>query len=51
MVEAYSDNGLSASKAGAVRPGFNRMVADLALGHTDKGNREWDYSRLEPVRR
>ena len=37
VVEAYSDNGISASKAGVVRPEFNRMVADLVLGHTDSG--------------
>ncbi len=37
VVEAYSDNGLSASKAGVVRPEFNRLVADLVRGRTDSG--------------
>ncbi|MFE5817983.1 recombinase family protein [Streptomyces sp. NPDC056479] len=39
VIAAYSDNGRSASKAGVARPGFDRLVADLALGHTDSGQR------------
>ncbi|WP_406172997.1 recombinase family protein [Streptomyces sp. NBC_00996] len=37
VVATYSDNGRSASKDGVVRPGFDRLVADLVRGHTDGG--------------
>ncbi|MEV7000020.1 recombinase family protein [Streptomyces sp. NPDC093982] len=39
VVAAYSDNGRSASKEGVLRPGFDRLVADLARGHIDSGQR------------
>lgn len=39
VVASYSDNGRSASKTGVVRPGFDRLVADLARGRTDSGQR------------
>uniref|UniRef100_A0AAU1HUI9 Recombinase family protein n=1 Tax=Streptomyces sp. NBC_00180 TaxID=2903632 RepID=A0AAU1HUI9_9ACTN len=39
VVAAYSDNGRSASKEGVLRPGFDRLVADLARGHIDGGQR------------
>ncbi|WP_187284277.1 recombinase family protein [Streptomyces sp. uw30] len=39
VVAAYSDNGRSASKTGVARPGFDQLVADLARGHTDSGQR------------
>lgn len=32
IVEEYSDNSFSASKAKVVRPGYERLLADLALG-------------------
>lgn len=38
-VAAYSDNGRSASKKGVARPGFDRLVEDLARGRTDSGLR------------
>ena len=37
VVAIYSDNGRSASKAGVTRPGFDRLVTDLARGHTCDG--------------
>ncbi|WP_369276312.1 recombinase family protein [Streptomyces sp. R11] len=37
LVATYSDNGRSASKERVVRPGFDRLVADLARGHIDSG--------------
>ncbi|WP_246204725.1 recombinase family protein [Streptomyces tailanensis] len=37
IVATYSDNGRSASKAGVVRHGFDRLIADLARGYTDTG--------------
>ncbi|MCT9105842.1 recombinase family protein [Streptomyces mirabilis] len=37
MVATYNDNGRSASKAGVVRLGFDRLIADLTRGHTDTG--------------
>ncbi|MEV2234866.1 recombinase family protein [Streptomyces phaeochromogenes] len=37
VVAVYSDNGRSVSKAGEMRPGFDRLVADLARGHTADG--------------
>ncbi|MBO4258524.1 recombinase family protein [Streptomyces griseorubiginosus] len=37
VVMAYSDNARSASKAGVVRPGFDRLMADLVRGRTDGG--------------
>lgn len=39
VVAAYSDNGRSASKAGVARPGFDRLLVDLARGRTDSGQR------------
>ncbi|MCX4905821.1 recombinase family protein [Streptomyces sp. NBC_00878] len=39
VVAAYSDNGRSASKAGATRPEFDRLLVDLARGHTGNGQR------------
>lgn len=39
VVAAYSDNGCSASKTGVARPGFDRLVEDLARGCTDSGQR------------
>ncbi|MEU8987435.1 recombinase family protein [Streptomyces sp. NPDC048558] len=42
VVAAYSDNGRSASKEGVLRPGFDRLVADLARGHIDSGQRTAD---------
>ncbi|GAA3813694.1 recombinase family protein [Streptomyces phyllanthi] len=37
IVATYVDNGRSASRAGVVRPGFDRLIADLARGLTDSG--------------
>lgn len=37
VVATYNDNGRSASKAGVVRLGFDRLIADLTRGHTDTG--------------
>ncbi|AZP20065.1 recombinase family protein [Streptomyces aquilus] len=37
VVLEYTDNGCSASKEGAVRPGFERLVEDLARGCTLEG--------------
>ncbi|GHD11121.1 hypothetical protein GCM10010313_33880 [Streptomyces violarus] len=37
IVASYTDNGRSASKEGVTRPGFDRLVEDLARGHTSDG--------------
>ncbi|WP_308314062.1 recombinase family protein [Streptomyces sp. GbtcB7] len=37
VVATYTDNGLSASKEGAVRPGFDSLFVDLARGCTGSG--------------
>ncbi|MBA4861203.1 recombinase family protein [Streptomyces sp. PSKA54] len=37
VVEAYTDNGRSASKDGVKRPGFDRLVRDLTRGATISG--------------
>jgi hypothetical protein len=37
VVATYTDNGLSASKEGAVRPGFDSLLVDLARGCTGSG--------------
>ncbi|WP_210577043.1 recombinase family protein [Streptomyces sp. GESEQ-4] len=37
VVAVYTDNGCSASKEGASRPGFDRLVEDLARGRTADG--------------
>ncbi|UPZ29267.1 recombinase family protein [Streptomyces sp. LRE541] len=39
VVAVYGDNGRSASKAGTARPEFDRLLADLARGCTDDGQR------------
>ncbi|WP_327401658.1 recombinase family protein [Streptomyces sp. NBC_01288] len=39
VVAAYGDSGRSASRAGATRPGFDRLVVDLRRGHTEDGQR------------
>ncbi|MEU0604148.1 recombinase family protein [Streptomyces griseorubiginosus] len=39
VIASYSDNGVSASKEGVVRPGFERLIADLVRGCTDGGQR------------
>lgn len=37
VVAVYTDNGLSASKAGVVRPEFDRLIGDLMRGRTTSG--------------
>lgn len=37
IIAAYTDNGRSASKEGVTRPGFDRLVEDLARGRTAEG--------------
>ncbi|MFE0676898.1 recombinase family protein [Streptomyces sp. NPDC058867] len=37
VIAVYSDNGCSASKAGAARPGFERLLTDLSRGCVDGG--------------
>ncbi|AIS00229.1 recombinase family protein [Streptomyces glaucescens] len=37
IVAVYADNGRSASKPGVARPGFERLLGDLARGHTEQG--------------
>ncbi|WP_217241305.1 recombinase family protein [Streptomyces sp. AC555_RSS877] len=37
VVARYSDNGISASRAGVVRPGFDRLLTDLTWGCTGGG--------------
>jgi hypothetical protein len=47
IVATYHDNGCSASKEGADRPGFDSLVADLGRGYTDTGqSRGWSASRM-----
>ncbi|MGA5359067.1 recombinase family protein [Streptomyces purpurascens] len=38
IIAAYTDNGRSASKEGVTRPGFDRLVEDLARGYTVDGH-------------
>ncbi|MEU5312075.1 recombinase family protein [Streptomyces sp. NPDC021562] len=37
VVAVYADNGLSASRPGVARPGFDRMLGDLLRGSTSDG--------------
>ncbi|MEU2424518.1 recombinase family protein [Streptomyces sp. NPDC007851] len=37
VVAAYADNGLSASRPGVTRPGFDRLLGDLVSGRTPDG--------------
>ncbi|MGW5634661.1 recombinase family protein [Streptomyces sp. NPDC003832] len=39
VIATYSDNGCGASKAGVVRPGFERLLTDLTRGRVDGGRR------------